>query len=432
MRRMVREMALRASYRQTCLALLISLGFPAGAGAAIALDSHSSNSGSSPYTASLTTTAGDLLVVVVDWNNQAFTQTGVTLSDDKRDTFVFAGFISNSNSNGYVDQAMYYSENVFGGSTTVTVTTSMSAALVVEIFAYAGVAKTGSLENFGHLATPVTSATPAVNLTTTTANDLLIAMVGDPNGSTQAFTAGSGYIKDSEISGTAGAMYEHLIAGAAGTYAADASLLHSNHGWVITAAAFAPEGTPSKLVFPQAPISVAAGACSGGISLQLQDTTGRGTSGGPTSVTLSSSSSSGAFYLSPGCADAPVTAASVPTRGLVNLFYMDAVAGNPTLTASSAGLSNGTQTELIVAGGTAGGSGSGPGASGGNGNGGGSIVGALPGGAGPPAGGPAPQSKVTSSANVGSGCSAGDHGLPWEAFLLLLGLAGILRPKATH
>ncbi len=111
-------------------------------------------------------------------------------------------------------------------------------------------------------------------------------------------------------------------------------------------------GPLSKLVFTTTPFAVAAGVCSGQVTVQAQDqynnpvTTG---TGGITIGVATSSSSSGKFYIGNSCGGSAVTTVSIPNGSTsVSFSYQDTAFGTPTLTASSGSIS-GTQKETISA-----------------------------------------------------------------------------------
>jgi hypothetical protein len=96
---------------------------------------------------------------------------------------------------------------------------------------------------------------------------------------------------------------------------------------------------------------VAAGQVSAPIGLALVTTTGaRVTSPAARTVTLRSSSASGAFAPSPAGPWTPTLAVTVPTDADGVAHYRDTQAGTPTLTASAAGSLSGAQTLSVTAG----------------------------------------------------------------------------------
>src|SRR4051812_37722053 len=105
----------------------------------------------------------------------------------------------------------------------------------------------------------------------------------------------------------------------------------------------------SKVVFTTAPVTVAAGATSAAITVQLQDAGGAPADAGAGGqlVNLSTSSSAGTFVDDVGN---PITSVLVPAGSNAASFsYTDAVAAAPALAASSAGLAASMQQETVTA-----------------------------------------------------------------------------------
>lgn len=111
--------------------------------------------------------------------------------------------------------------------------------------------------------------------------------------------------------------------------------------------------SPTTLAFVSPPQTIAAGAVSAPISLQVQIA---GVSGRPAAAftaTVATSSPSGTFSTTPTGPFTPTIAFQLPagTFSTVQLYYQDPTAGTPTLTAAGAGVVSGTQ--LVTVGGAA-------------------------------------------------------------------------------
>jgi hypothetical protein len=106
---------------------------------------------------------------------------------------------------------------------------------------------------------------------------------------------------------------------------------------------------PAKIAFITTAQPITAGSASG-ITIQAQNNGGTPANvAADTTVTLTSTAATGKFATS---AAGPFTLTSVIITAGANstsFYYNDTVAGTPTLTAASAGLTNGTQTETIIA-----------------------------------------------------------------------------------
>ncbi len=105
---------------------------------------------------------------------------------------------------------------------------------------------------------------------------------------------------------------------------------------------------PAKLSFVTAPQTLTAGNCSAIATIEVRDSFNNPSPvAAATTVSLSSSSMTMGFDSDPACA-ASVTSVAIPTGATQASFYFaEPTAGTPTLIASSAGLTNGTQSETI-------------------------------------------------------------------------------------
>src|SRR5437773_2516875 len=104
--------------------------------------------------------------------------------------------------------------------------------------------------------------------------------------------------------------------------------------------------TTPKLVFTSSTFNIVIGQCSPAITVQSQQTSGPTplTVSANLTVTLSSSSGTGTFYTDSGCTSATTTTTiSAGNSTSANRYYKDTAAGTPTLTATAAGYTAGTQ-----------------------------------------------------------------------------------------
>lgn len=176
-------------------------------------------------------TAGNLNVVLIGWNDTVATISSVT--DAAGNTYHLASGPTQVATNA--TQALYYAANVIanaGGTNAVTVTFNVGAAYPdLRILEYAGASQSNPLDVVGGAS--ATSSTASVSLTTTNADDLIVA--GDYI-QTVTPSAGSGFTArivtqpDSDIA-------EDESVTATGTYAAS-SPLGTAGWWVMNAAAF--------------------------------------------------------------------------------------------------------------------------------------------------------------------------------------------------
>ena len=170
-------------------------------------------------------TAGDLNVVVVGWNDN--TSRVQSVEDSAGNTYTLA--VGPTVGTG-LEQSIYYSANIVGGSNTVTVTFSQAAAYPdVRILEYKGV--TALDVTAGASGSSATANSGAA--TTTVANELIFGAntVATLNG-----TAGSGFTSRI-MTAPDGDLAEDKIVTAAGSNSATATLTGSGP-WVMQMATF--------------------------------------------------------------------------------------------------------------------------------------------------------------------------------------------------
>ena len=222
-------------------------------------------------------TSGDLNVVVIGWGGTVATISSV--SDTAGNTYILATGPTTLGTSG--TQSMYYAKNVFGagpGVNTVTVVFNVPAMTPdLRILEYAGADLTNPLDDAAGAAG--TSSDASAFVTTTSANDLLVAgdliQTGTP-GAGVGFTSRMITSPDSEI-------VEDESVGAAGMYVASAPLSPSGW-WVMNVAAFraASGGTQNPPPPPMGNVAFVQGAFStpqGGVPNVTATFTGPQTSG---------------------------------------------------------------------------------------------------------------------------------------------------------
>ena len=172
------------------------------------------------------TTAGNLLVVGVDWEVANL----ASISDGQGNTFTQIG-TDGVTPNG-TKVRLYYARNIRGGAETVTVTmTGSDPVLQLYVAEYAGADITNPLDVtvMASGAGSTVSSGPAV---TTSAGDVVVAFCVS-NGTC---SVGSGFTARSTHSGN---LLEDRAAATPGTYTGTAT---SNSGWAMILAAFRPQG----------------------------------------------------------------------------------------------------------------------------------------------------------------------------------------------
>jgi RTX calcium-binding nonapeptide repeat (4 copies) len=118
-----------------------------------------------------------------------------------------------------------------------------------------------------------------------------------------------------------------------------------NGGW----STFAVWSTQA-LVFTTPPQTLTAGVPSAPVNVQLQGQGVPQTAAAPLGVTLTSTSPTGTFALSPGGPWTPTLAVGIPAGSSTSqsFYYLDSAAGTAVLTASAPNILSGTQTILVV------------------------------------------------------------------------------------
>ena len=177
-------------------------------------------------------TPGDLIVVVIGWNDTAARVSAVT--DASGNVYQLAA--GPTLLSGALSQAIYYAKNIAGasaGANAVQVSFSSAANYAdVRVLEYSGLDPLNPLEAAaGAAATGATSATGP--LTTTSGADLLLAA-----NTVQTLTAGSGAgFSQRLLTSPDGDLAEDRVTGAAGSYSASAPLAGSG-GWAMQVVAF--------------------------------------------------------------------------------------------------------------------------------------------------------------------------------------------------
>jgi hypothetical protein len=198
--------------------------------------------------------AGDLNVVIVGWNDSTSTVTSIT--DTSGNSYVAAvGPVSIS---GTATQRIYYAANIkaaAAGANTVTVTYSASVVWPdVRIIEYSGIS-TSSPFDVGVSASGTGTAINSGAVTTTNANDLLVASdyvanvtsAADPTYVQRFLSAGGETVEDKTVTAT-------------GAYSA-AATQNASGWWLMQLAAFrAATSNPVPVISTISPVSVSAGS----------------------------------------------------------------------------------------------------------------------------------------------------------------------------
>ncbi len=147
-----------------------------------------------------------------------------------------------------------------------------------------------------------------------------------------------------EAQSVVGFFFKETVAGAPTLTATAAVLGTANQQQTVSAA------VPSRLVVQTPARTAIAGACSGSISFQAQDTYGNPVAvEGATQVSFSSTSAGATVFADTGCGTPTSLASIVAGSTTVTVYFRDTIAGSPQLTAAAPGYLNGTQTQTVLA-----------------------------------------------------------------------------------
>ncbi len=254
----------RASFAALAWALAI---FSSTAVAAISYVQGNYGSPNSASTVSVRYTsaqsAGDLNVVFVGWDDATSTVQSITDSNGN----VYAVAAGPTVDPGNATQVVYYAKNISAaaaGANTVTVTFSGSVSYPdVRALEYSGISTTNPVDvtasNYGSSGTALSSG----SLSTTTANDLLVASGNVQHTST--FVAGTGFTQRLDSSWN---LVEDAMVATTGTYNATSAQNNSGY-WVMQLVAFRAANTTTDTSPPTAPTGlIATSSSSNLINLQ--------------------------------------------------------------------------------------------------------------------------------------------------------------------
>ena len=250
---------------------------------AITMVQHTSRDAGTTNSATLAfpgvNTAGNFIAVIIrtSQNGQVF-----TVSDTRGNTYRQA--LQFNETLDLTTLAIYYAENIAGGTNTVTVSDTLGGTMRLAILEYAGVATANALD--GTATAQGISAIPNSGALTTTANgDLIVGMVSTANPAT--FTAGSGYTIQERVPASGSKlMVEDRLQATPGSVNVTGTLSASDT-WGAAAAAFrAGAGGPPP------PVNLGISKSHGGSFSQGQTgasyalTVSNGTGSGPSSGTV--------------------------------------------------------------------------------------------------------------------------------------------------
>ncbi|HEY7291368.1 MAG TPA: putative collagen-binding domain-containing protein [Vicinamibacterales bacterium] len=226
---------------------------------AVSLVQHSSRDAGTTTSSSLAfssaNTTGNWIGVAVRAGGVGQT---ISVSDSRNNTYRRAVQFA-ENVDG-TTLAIFYAENIAGGSNTVTVTDTQSNTLRFAILEYAGVASSSSLENA--VGAQGTSAAPSAGAIAASAGDLVFGLVSTANPA--SVTAGSGFVLRESVPANPNTKLavEDRLATTSGSFSATASL-GATDVWGSTVAAFRAAGAPSSdTQAPSAPASLQAAVVS--------------------------------------------------------------------------------------------------------------------------------------------------------------------------
>ena len=319
--------------------LLLAGGFGQAQAAGITLVQHIGKDAGTTTTSTLAfpgaNAAGNFIAVVIRGglsNSQVF-----TVKDSNANTYKQAKQIGSSGSQ--VTSAIYYAENIAGGSNTITVTMTVSGPLRIAILEYSGVATSNSLD--ATVAASTTSTSPnSSSLTTSVSGDLLLGEVATADSVT--FTGGAGFTVRDFVPAEPNTklITEDQIQATAGTAAATATLNPSSN-WAALLAAFKPAGgvagSPASITASAGTPQSATVGTSFGIQLQatVKDSFNNPVNGATVTFTAPVSGAGGTFA-------GGVTTATTNAQGVATaaVFTANTTAGGYAVTASVSGVAS--------------------------------------------------------------------------------------------
>jgi hypothetical protein len=207
---------------------------------AITLTQHGDIDAGTTTTASLTfsaaNTAGNFIAVAIRAGqpNQTF-----TVTDSGGNSYQKAIEINNGSDDTL---ALYYAQNIAGGTNTITVSDTIQGTLRFAILEYAGIAASSALDVTA--AAQGSGTNPSSGSVATTANgDLLLGAVATSD--SPGFSAGGGYTIEETIPAAPGTklIAEDAVQAAAGSAVLTATLAASD-SWAAVLAAFRPVQAP--------------------------------------------------------------------------------------------------------------------------------------------------------------------------------------------
>jgi len=185
--------------------------------------------------ASLTETAGNLLVAAVYWNGSNV----ATISDTLGNTWNSVPV--QDNSTFATDVQIWYAQNIKGGANTVTLSQPSAVYAGFYVIEYSGLATTNALDTAaGKIASASSNVVDTGNLTTSGSQDLIVGLFADSWGS-GTMTPAPGWISRGTDPMFYSLVVDNLPGGSGtGTFDPAATLPGSNSdaAWSATAAAF--------------------------------------------------------------------------------------------------------------------------------------------------------------------------------------------------
>jgi alpha-tubulin suppressor-like RCC1 family protein len=125
--------------------------------------------------------------------------------------------------------------------------------------------------------------------------------------------------------------------------------LTAGNGVLTSATSSAFNITSGKLAFTTAAVNVTAGACSGLVTVQAQDSSSNPVAQG-SNLTVNLSATSGTFYSSTDCSGGSTASVQINSgQSSVSFSFKLTLAGSDLVTAQATAMANGTQTEMITA-----------------------------------------------------------------------------------
>lgn len=176
---------------------------------------NGTDGGSGIASASLTLTAGNLIVI---WGTNDSRAHAVTFTDAQGNTYTGIASVTFNTTASSAKLWGFYAKNITGGAGAITIHATNGDALSAAMMEFSGCDTTAPLDDIGtHASGTGTALDTGAPPTTAQANEVIVA-AGVQTGGGQTFTAGSGFTMPEQLLGSPYLGIERKIVAATGAY----------------------------------------------------------------------------------------------------------------------------------------------------------------------------------------------------------------------